>query len=190
MTHRESDRRIVPLLADIQSVDCKSGNTDEGKASGQLRDRDRALSVHSDGTPMLTRLDRISQRAEGDSKAVFNNLFSLVDFKLLYKAFGRLKKGKAPGVGRRHAGGLRREPALQFAGLIENAFIAAAIARNQACVRTSRKGMGKTRPLGIASVEDKPCPTRVGDDSGTDLRSRFFTRLLMVTVPANHVTRL
>ena len=47
---------------------------------------------------MLTRLDRISQRAEGDSKAVFNNLFSLLDFKLLYKAFGRLKKGKAPGV--------------------------------------------------------------------------------------------
>ena len=84
MTDRESDRRIVLFSAEDQSVASKSGNADAGKASKLLRDPDRASSVHRDGTTMLTRLDRISQRAEGDSKAVFNNLFSLLDFKLLF----------------------------------------------------------------------------------------------------------
>ena len=98
MTDRESDRRIVPFSAEDQSVASKSGNADAGKASKLSRDPDWASSVHRDGTTMRTRLDRISQRDEGDSKAVLNNLFSLLDYKLLYKAYGQLKKGKSPGV--------------------------------------------------------------------------------------------
>ena len=98
MTFRESDRRIVPLQPEHQSGFENSGNAEAGKAARNSRDRDWPLSVLRDGTAVLNRLDRISQRAEGDPETVFNNLFSLLDFKLLWQAFGQLKKGKAPGI--------------------------------------------------------------------------------------------
>ena len=47
---------------------------------------------------MLSRLDRISQRAETHPQEVFNNLFSLLNYELLWYAFRRLKRGKTPGV--------------------------------------------------------------------------------------------
>ena len=98
MTFRDSDDRIVPQQLDAQSSESKSGNTDAGKAVRILRDPDWAPSVHRDGTTVLTRLDRISQRAQAHPKAVFNNLFSLLTEELLWEAWFGLKRGKAPGV--------------------------------------------------------------------------------------------
>jgi len=46
---------------------------------------------------VLTRLDCITHRAETQPEAVFNNLFSLLNFELLGLAFRRLKRGKVPG---------------------------------------------------------------------------------------------
>lgn len=103
---------------------------------------------------MLTRLDRISHRASADPKAVFNNLFSLLTEELLWEAWFGLKSGKAPGVdgvtleeygenlrgnlqdllSRLHRGAYRPKPSLR---------------------KLIPKGNGKTRPLGIASLEDK-----------------------------------
>jgi len=103
---------------------------------------------------VLTRLDRITQRAETQPEAVFNNLFSLLNFELLWHAFRRLKRGKVPGVDgvtveayeanlrshlndllqRLHRGSYRPRPSLR---------------------KNIPKGNGKTRPLGIACVEDK-----------------------------------
>ena len=62
------------------------------------RGPDRAPTVLSDGDSVLTRLDRISQRAKADHEGVFNNLFSLLTHELLWYAFRRLKRGKSPGV--------------------------------------------------------------------------------------------
>ncbi len=98
MTIRESDDRIVPLTTEDQPVESKSGNVDAGKAVRISRDRDWALPVHRDGPSVLTRLDRISQRAKAFPEAEFNNLFSLLTNELLLDASGRLKKGKAPGL--------------------------------------------------------------------------------------------
>ena len=48
--------------------------------------------------PVLTRLDRISQRASSHRDSVFNNLFSLFTEELLWEAWFGLKGGKAPGI--------------------------------------------------------------------------------------------
>ncbi|WP_197454864.1 group II intron reverse transcriptase/maturase [Stieleria varia] len=137
-----------------QSSGTKSSNIDRGKAVGISRDSDLAPAVLSDGPTVLTRLDRISQRAKADPGAVFNNLFSLLNYELLWYAFRRLKRGKTPGVDnvtvedyeenlranlqdlllRLHRGSYRPRPSLR---------------------KNIPKGNGKTRPLGIACVEDK-----------------------------------
>ena len=103
---------------------------------------------------MLDRLDRITNRAETHPGEVFNNLFSLLNYELLWYAFGKLKRDKAPGVDgvtvdqyeaalqnnlhdlltRLHRGSYQPQPSLRH---------------------DIPKGDGKTRPLGIACVEDK-----------------------------------
>ncbi len=154
MTLRDSDDRIVPLHPECQSGSDKPSNIGVGKAVGITRDPDRAPTVLSDGPSVLTRLDRISQRAKANHEEVFNNLFSLLNYELLWYAFRRLKRGKTPGVDdvtvedyeadleanlrvlleRLHRGSYRPRPSLR---------------------KNIPKGHGKTRPLGIACVEDK-----------------------------------
>jgi retron-type reverse transcriptase len=75
------------------------------------------------------RLDRITTRAKGDTAAKFNNEFTLLNHELLFLAFRRLKRDKAPGVdgvtvddyaanlqgleNRLHAGSYRPQPSLR-----------------------------------------------------------------------------
>ena len=154
MTLWESDDRIVPQTSALQAEPTKLGNASGGKAVELIRSPDRAVSVHRDGEPLLTRLDCITQRAERDRSATFDNLYSALNYELLYEAFCRLKRGKVPGVDgqtvedygqklianlrsletRLHRGSYRPRPSLR---------------------RYIAKGNGKSRPLGITCVEDK-----------------------------------
>jgi RNA-directed DNA polymerase len=150
----KSDGGIVPLKRDDQSRGSKPGNAGAGKAARPSRNPVDTSSAPSGGTPVSDRLDRITQRAETHSEESFNNLFSLLNCELLWYAFRRLKRDKAPGVDgvtvdqyesnlrgnlhdlltRLHRGAYRPQPSLR---------------------RDIPKGNGKTRPLGIACVEDK-----------------------------------
>ena len=83
MTFRESDGRIVPLTSGPQPDGMKPSNIGAGKAARLVHDPDRALPVLRDGTSVITRLDQIHQRAVTQPNAVFNNLFSLLNYELL-----------------------------------------------------------------------------------------------------------
>jgi RNA-directed DNA polymerase len=98
MTLRESDGCIVPPKLEGQSSGQKPGNAGVGKAARPSRESGRTAPVRSGGPSVITRLDRITQRAKSHPTEVFNNLFSLLTIELLWHAFRRLKRGKVPGV--------------------------------------------------------------------------------------------
>jgi len=154
MTLRESDDRIVLTRPADQAGREKPSNIGEGKAVGISRDPDRASTVLSDGDSVLTRLDRISQRAKTDPEEVFNNLFSLLTYELLWYAFRRLKRGKTPGVDNVTVEDYEADLEANLRDLLER--LHRGSYRPMPSLRKNiPKGNGKTRPLGIACVEDK-----------------------------------
>ena len=116
-----------------------------------MRDPDRAPPVLRDGPSVITRLDHIHQRAESQREAVFNNLFSLLNYELLWRAFRRLKRGKAPGVDHVTMEEYEENLRANLHDLLER--LHRGSYRPQPSLRLNiPKGNGKTRPLGI---EDK-----------------------------------
>ena len=154
MTLRESDGRIIPTKLDYQSSGTKPGHAGVGKAARPLRDPDRAPPVLRDGASVLTRLDHIHQRAEAQPEEVFTNLFSLLNEQLLWHAFRRLKRGKAPGVDNVTLEDYEEDLQANLQDLLQR--LHRGSYRPQPSLRKNiPKGNGKTRPLGIACVEDK-----------------------------------
>jgi len=160
MTLWESDGCIVPLKpmeephAGDSTGGSKPSNVGAGKAARPTRERRRTPSALSGGQTVTNRLERITERAKADAAARFSNVFTLLTHELLWLAFRKLKRDKAPGVDgvtveqyeanlqdnlrdleqRLHRQTYRPQPSLR---------------------RDIPKGDGRTRPLGIACVEDK-----------------------------------
>jgi group II intron reverse transcriptase/maturase len=153
-TFWESDGRIVPQQLEDQSRETKPGNAGEGKATKLTRDPDQAPPVLRDGPSVLTWLDRITTRAEEQPAATFENVYSLLNYELLWLAFRKLKRDKAPGVDGvtvdQYEANLRENLKDLETRLHRQSY------RPQPSLRRDiPKGNGKTRPLGIAAVEDK-----------------------------------
>ena len=145
MTLWESDDPIVPMTP---------GNSGRGKAVRPARESSRPPAAHRSRLPVNDRLDRITLRAEGNNAATFNNLFSLLNYELLFYAFRKLKRNKAPGVDGQSVDDYEEDLRGNLQSLEDR--IHRGSYRPQSSLRRDiPKGDGKTRPLGIACVEDK-----------------------------------
>lgn len=145
MTLWESDDCVVPMTP---------GNAGRGKAVRPTRESSRPPAAHRSRVPVNDRLDRITLRAEGDKTATFDNLFSLLNTELLFYAFRKLKRGKAPGVDGQSVEDYEEDLQANLQSLEDR--IHRGSYRPQVSLRRDiPKGEGKTRPLGIACVEDK-----------------------------------
>lgn len=154
MTLWESDGRIVPLKPVVQTGGSKRGNARAGKAAKLTRDSVRPLTALSGGSPVLARLNRITDRAERDASVTFNNLYTLLTVELLQQAFRQLKRDKAPGTDGQTVDQYAEHLEINLQDLARR--LHRQSYRPQPSLRRDiPKGNGKTRPLGIACVEDK-----------------------------------
>jgi RNA-directed DNA polymerase len=151
MTNRESEQRIVPLTP---------GNAGRGKALSPTRDASDTPAVRSDGQESLVnpavhdRLSYIHERAQAQPTADFSNVFHLLKFDLLWFAFRKLKLNKAPGVDGVSVEDYETNLRSNLLDL-ESRLQRGAYRPQPSLRRDIPKGNGKTRPLGIACVEDK-----------------------------------
>jgi group II intron reverse transcriptase/maturase len=104
--------------------------------------------------PVNDRLDRITLRVESDWAATFDNLFSLLNKELLFHAFRKLKRNKAPGVDGQSVDDYEEDLQGNLQDL-EDRLHRGSYRPQVSLRRDIPKGDGKTRPLGIACVEDK-----------------------------------
>ncbi|QDT03064.1 Group II intron-encoded protein LtrA [Rubripirellula lacrimiformis] len=154
MRFRESDDRIVPQKLEVQSGGMKPGNAGEGKAVRPTRVQDAESPTLSGGSTVLDRLERITERAKTHPEEVFSNLFSLLNYELLWYAFRRLKRGKVPGVDGVTVEDYEEDLEGNLRGLLDRLH-RGSYRPNPSLRKNIPKGNGKTRPLGIACVEDK-----------------------------------
>jgi RNA-directed DNA polymerase len=154
MTLWESDDRIVPQKPSNQEGGTKPSNVGGGKAVRLTREPARTASILSDGHQLNPRLARIANRAVENGEATFNNLYSALTYDMLHEAYCQLKRGKAPGVDGQTLEDFGQDAIANLRSLHTRL-------QNQSywpqpsLRRDIPKGNGKTRPLGIACVEDK-----------------------------------
>ncbi|MFM2217068.1 MAG: Group intron-encoded protein LtrA [Planctomycetota bacterium] len=142
---RESDDRIVPA---------NSGNSEGGKAVKLSRDSGSTLFTLSGEIAVIKRLERISQRAESHPGEKFNNLLTLITLDMLDMAFSRLKSDKSPGIDGQSVGDYGTSLEENLHGLLQR--LHRGSYRPKPSLRKEiPKENGKTRPLGMACVEDK-----------------------------------
>ena len=150
----QSDNRIVPQKCTNQVHEMKLGNSSEGKAVKLPRELSKPLTRPSAGDSVISRLTRITERAKSNAEEQFNNLYSALDVTLLRHAFYKLDPSKAPGID--------GQTVKQYEENLESNLedLASRLHRQSYQPKPSRrveiaKGNGKTRPLGIACIEDK-----------------------------------
>ena len=150
----ESDARTVPTCKKSTNSRVTPEESMEGKraANGKLAPRN-ALRAQ-DRVSALTALERVGQRAKQGKGERFTNLLNHIRVPLLKEAYNRLRKDAAPGVD----GVTWREYGEKLDDRLRD--LQDRVHRGSYHPQPVRrvhipKGDGRTRPLGIPSLEDK-----------------------------------
>jgi len=85
----KSDRVIVPS---------KPGNSGGGKGPEPTKRSTETPSAPRGGTPVHSRLDRITERVRKFPNEKYNNIFHHLDIELMTEAFAELKENRASGA--------------------------------------------------------------------------------------------
>jgi group II intron reverse transcriptase/maturase len=156
MQHKLKKRGMQ--MADRVSDDCKvpsiAGNSEGGKAVRPSRDSRLTPNTRSGELAVISRLNRITSRAEQHPGEAFNNLFSLITYDLLEMSFERLERNKAPGIDGQTMHDYEANLESNLEDLLQRLH-RQSYRPKPSLRRDIPKGNGKTRPLGIACVEDK-----------------------------------
>ena len=112
------------------------------------------MTKHRRGKTMSPKLLKVAERAQRDPSARFNSLAHLIDEEALTRAFGRIRSSAAMGIDdidkEMYAQDLDRKIRDLHGRLKSGTY------RHQSIRRVHiPKGKGKTRPIGISTVEDK-----------------------------------
>lgn len=153
-TSEESDASVVPTckkstktrVTPVESMEGRDATNGKLAPRNALRAQDRAGA--------LTDLERVGQRAKQRRGERFNNLLSHLKVPLLREAYNRLNKAAAPGVD----GVTWREYGENLDARLRD--LQDRVHRGSYHPQPVRrvhipKGDGRTRPLGIPSLEDK-----------------------------------
>jgi group II intron reverse transcriptase/maturase len=103
---------------------------------------------------VLTRLSYITERAQKHPEEVFTNLYHLLNYELLWYAFRKLKRNKAPGVDGVTVADYEANLRPNLRDLADR-LQRQAYHPQPSLRRNIPNGKNRTRPLGIACVEDK-----------------------------------
>jgi RNA-directed DNA polymerase len=112
-------------------------------------------AVHRGGEPVVTKLQRIAEKARQEPSLKFTNLFYLMNDELLRGCFQRLRKNAAAGIDdvtkEEYAANLDTNLAKLLERLHKMAYIPQPVRR----VYIPKPGSDKLRPLGVTCLEDK-----------------------------------
>jgi retron-type reverse transcriptase len=150
----ESDALVVPTCEKSAKPWVTPGESMEGRGAAKGNSAPRNAPPAQDGQGALTPLERIGSKAKQSKEERFNNLLSHIKVPLLKEAYLRLRKDAAPGVD----GVTWSEYGEQLdARLLDLQDRVHRGSYHPQPVRRVHipKGDGRTRPLGIPSLEDK-----------------------------------
>lgn len=151
-THEESDALVVPVKSSKTRVTPVEKMEGRGAAKGKLGQGN--VSHTQEWKDTQTRLLRVGKRAQTDKETKFVNLLSLVKVPLLREAYHRLKKHAAAGIDGMTWQEYGRDLDARLTDLQERIHRGS---YHPPPVRRIHipKPDGKTRPLGLPTVEDK-----------------------------------
>jgi group II intron reverse transcriptase/maturase len=150
----KSDASVLPTCKKSAKPWVTLGESMEGRDAGNGKSTPRNAPRTQDREGALTFLERIGQRAKERKEEQFTNLLSHIKVPLLKEAYNRLRKDAAPGVDGITWSEYGEQLDARLLDLQDRVHRGSYHPQPVRRVHIP-KGDGRTRPLGIPSLEDK-----------------------------------